>query len=615
MGEIADRFRSRLGADWPAPLPAMLDAALAQDSHHPESVVGRVLEEWSADGTVDQVIRGALELDALAFVLSDHHGGEWGDTYFGPWGSGTTKAGEVITAPRRERLTEAAVKHWRSRAGLLEHHVARARLSDAAWDLAPLVGLTRRREDAVRAIDSYIGQCANSRSELHLERCLRRAHTLARDISDVQRAANVRTSLLELCRVAESEACERLRFLACDLYLLDKQSDATDAEKAIILDWMEEGLQRCVEQGDPFDGERFAERLDLHYRRGDAESRQRVARAFGGLLEAWAAKGNGMLAMHNYTKAHKVYQAAGLSTEAKAVRAKVQTATAQTQDEMARLSTSVEIPRDKMDEFVESIVGQEWSEALQLFVAHFLHRREEFEKQLDSWLEGSTMYGLLSQTVITESGDSVALTSPQEDRESHVILKGAEVMRFAEVFMRPVLDGLLVRHEVTPDRFTGLTDDSPLFLDDRRSMLNRAFKAYCLRDWATFLHLAVPQVEHAIRLLFQHAAQKATTTSRDSKRWRTLTLNQILDSSALAELLGGDVLLYLRVVLTHDLGLNMRNLVCHGLVNQSWCNRGRADRLLHVVLLLTLLFRRGAAPSHDQPDEQQGTGEQSAAPS
>lgn len=602
MSDIADRFRPRLGTDWPKPLAAMLDAAMAEDAHEPEHVIGRILESWAADETVDQAIREALAHDAIAFELSDHHGGEWGDTHFGPWGSGRTKAGDVVTAPRRERLTEAAVEHWRSRAEFLEHHVARARFSDAAWDLASVLGLTRRREDAIRAIDSYIGQCANSGSELHIERCLRRAHALARAIGDAQRAANVRTSLFELCRIAESEACERLRFLACDLYLVDKLSEATDAEKTVVVGWMEEGLQRCVEQGNPFDGERFAERLDLHYRRGDTESRQRIARTFGGLLEGWAAKGNGMLAMHNYKKAHQVYQAAGLSAEAKAVRAKVQTATSQSHDEMARLSTSVEIPRDEMDAFVESIVGQEWPKALRRFVANFLHRRTEFEKQLDTWLKSSTMYGLVSQTVLTESGDSVDLKSPQEDRESHVILKGTEVLSFAEVFLRCVLDELWARHAVNPEKLAAVTDRSPLFPAERRPLIKRAAQAYCLRDYATFLHLAMPQIEHAIRLLFRHAAQQATTTSRDSKRWRTLTLNQILDSDALSRLLGDDIALYMRIVLTHDLGMNMRNLVSHGLVNQSWCSRGRADRLLHVMLLIALSVQNTASPEQRLDD-------------
>jgi len=293
----------------------------------------------------------------------------------------------------------------------------------------------------------------------------------------------------------------------------------------------------------------------------------------------------------------------------KAVRALVKDATARSQDEMVKFSTKVEIPREKMDALVESIVKHEWPEAISRFVGEFLHRRAEFEKRLDLWLEESTMYGLMPLTVITDSGDSVDLKSPQEDRESHVILKGAEVLHFAEMFMRLVLDDLMVRHDVTPATLVELTDESPLFLDSRRSIVKRAASAYCMRDYITFLHLAVPEVECAIRMLYQHATQKATTTSRDSKRWRTLTLNKILDSDALEELLGEDIVLYLRVVLTHDLGMNMRNLVCHGLVSQSWCTRGRADRLLHVILLLTQLVRSRATPEQGQHDSLPGAAE------
>lgn len=610
MGDIAERFRPKLGADWPSPLSAMLNAAVEQNAHHPENVVGRILESWAAEKELDDELRQELDADSLAMVLSDRHGGEWGDFYFGPWGSGTTKSGEVVTAPARDRLTAEMIAKWRQRAEDLDNHIARARYSDAAWDLAPLVGLKRDRNDAIRAIDSYIGQCARSRSELHLKNNLRRAVALAATIGDAQRGENARTSLLELCRLTESDACERLRFLACDLFLLDRNSDASDQEKSTILQWMEDGLQECVAQGDPFEGERYAERLDPYYRRiGDVESQKRIARTFGGLLESWAAKGDGMLAMHNYKRAHEVYQSAGLRDEAIAVRIRVQEATARTQDEMARFSTTVKISTEEMDEYVRGIVDLKWPEVLTRFVGEFLHGRADFERQLETWLKAATMYGLMGQTIITASGDSVYIASPKDDRESHTILKGAEVLAFDELFMARVLDDLCVGHNVNPEKLLALFVDSPLFIDDRYVILKRALNAYFLHDHVTFTTLVVPQVEHALRLLFRHAAAHATTTTRDSKRWRSLTLNQILDSDALKNLLGEDIVLYLRVVLTHDLGINARNLVCHGLVGDAWFTRGHADRMLHVLLLLTMLIRLkepGAESSDARSEETTG---------
>lgn len=109
MSDIAERFRQKLGPDWPAPLPKILDAAVEQEAHHPESLVGRILEQWAADEGVDEDLRRELASDALAFTLSDHHGREWGETHFGHWGSGTTGSGEIVTAPARECLT--AVGH------------------------------------------------------------------------------------------------------------------------------------------------------------------------------------------------------------------------------------------------------------------------------------------------------------------------------------------------------------------------------------------------------------------------------------------------------------------------------------------------------------------------
>ncbi|MEM6332605.1 MAG: DUF4209 domain-containing protein [Planctomycetota bacterium] len=571
----------------------MLKVVLADCAHNPEAIIGRAIASWLRDKEVDTSLLKPLTLDALAFQLSDRHGRAWGQTYFGPWGSGTDINHNQLTAPPRAAITKEAIQHWRQRGRSLQHHTARARFLDAAWDLATLAGINRDRDDAILAIDSYIGQCASICSALHMERCLRRAHQIAKDCADTHRQTNARTSLLELCSLPDADSRRRLRFLACDLLLLDKTSGIDNGQKEAILNWMEAGLNQCSHDCDPFDGEMYYQRLDKYFRsRQDNESRQRIAQVFGSLLEAWASKGSGMLAMHNYKKAHKVYSSVGLTKEAKSVRKYVEVATEQSQDELSPLSTEIEIPETDLQTFVENIIKPNLADSIRSFVVNLMHRRADFERHLDTWINESTVFAIMPQTIMTESGDSVSLKSPAEDRESHLFSTGVQIFQFSRVFLRRSIDGLFVEHDLTPEVLVRFIDDSPIFQDSRRPIILRALKSYCMGDHIAFQHVGVTEIESALRALYQAATQQAATTTRDSKRWRRMTLSSILEDKAFADWLGEDFSFYLKAVLTHDLGLNMRNLLSHGLVTGLWCNQWRSDRLFHVVMLLATLVLR-----------------------
>ena len=58
---------------------------------------------------------------------------------------------------------------------------------------------------------------------------------------------------------------------------------------------------------------------------------------------------------------------------------------------------------------------------------------------------------------------------------------------------------------------------------------------------------------------------------------------------AIEDAFTSDGALYLRLVLTDQRSLNIRNLLCHGIVPPQYFESGAAARLLHVLIMLGMV--------------------------
>ena len=64
------------------------------------------------------------------------------------------------------------------------------------------------------------------------------------------------------------------------------------------------------------------------------------------------------------------------------------------------------------------------------------------------------------------------------------------------------------------------------------------------------------------------------------------TLDELLRTEQISRVLGEDVSLYFRVLLTDLRGWNIRNDVCHGISPYESFSKMVADRLIHILLVL-----------------------------
>ena len=114
----------------------------------------------------------------------------------------------------------------------------------------------------------------------------------------------------------------------------------------------------------------------------------------------------------------------------------------------------------------------------------------------------------------------------------------------------------------------------------------------CRDVFQNSLHILLPQIEAIIRNLAEKIGVPILKPSR-SGGFFYKTLDELLRDPKIAEVLGEDLCLYFRVLLTDPRGWNLRNDVCHGISHIETFNQNTADRVLHALLCLALVKEKG----------------------
>ncbi|MEQ8769227.1 MAG: DUF4209 domain-containing protein [Phycisphaerales bacterium] len=549
-----------------------------------ELTLGRELAELSSDETIEESHRHALIPDALAFELFHGPQRPWGGAYFGPWASGPAEDGKSFERPGRSRITPEVINTWRSRRETVTHAIAVARYSDAAWDLALLAGVSRDPDDARAAVDAYLtddGWPTDSR--IAAER-FQRAHVLAKSISDRERVESIETSITQ--RTLEPNSDRWMRHLAADLLLID--SKELPDESTELIQRLEESFGSLADNGDAFEAQSFGDRLLAIYRRiADKPAEEAIARHLGACFEQMGGQASAIVALAHFKTAFKYYRDAGLRKDAERLKGLIASASKRSTDEMAVFSHEVKIPTEEIEKYADELTKGDLDEARRRFFFGQLLTTDKVDKSLDESTKDAVMMRIMPREVMTVEGNTVHLPPLEEARDLHRVHHAAQLISFNAVFSSVASDRFVTRHDLDADALAGFGEKCGLFPRNRHRIRHAAFQSYLAGYHARFIHLIVPQIEHALRLLLREAG-KSSNVTRDDQTWRQLTLTQVLKQKELRDVLGEDGCFYLSVLLTEDLGLNIRDLVCHGLVADDWFGKGISDRLLHAVIGLTL---------------------------
>lgn len=553
--------------------------------------------------------------EVMAFDFCEDYpdnGTGWG-TFFGPMMAGTDENGTRWESPPLALVTPEVLEYWAKRARESKHPVLKARYAGLVWDLtraatkaSPPIEMAWIRIDSIIEIAAQGGQEFEVQTIKQLEHALR----VSVAINGPVRVERVRNAILAYADQVGEDDKPGLWCFVYDLLWDQKKVPLTEAQKAKIISDLEARLARVSDTSgdgpiDPWAAEAAAIRLAKHYRaEGRSEDVRRVLLKYGGAFEKMAEPAAPMLAQAWAQQVHQVYRDFGLKEDAERLLRRIRDLGPKTLDDLKPITTQMKIAKEEMEAYVRELIDGDLDTALGRIAGHYLPRKDQVEKQVRDLSAQAPLTSLFTAQFVDHKGRPTATVgSIEDDLDGHIIKHMAQNIEFSAVFLREVMAALVSKFAVRPNTLTEYLCRTPLLEDDARAIVERGITAYLDGDALVAMHVLIPQVENAVRVLVENTGGTVLRPNR-SGGMDLKTFDELLRDERVSSVFRGeDVPLYLRVLFTERRGLNLRNDVCHGMAPASKFNFAFADRLIHSLLVLAQVRKKDSPADKSTGEE------------
>ncbi len=546
-------------ASLPSELQPIFSALVGQEEmrfHHITAAIRKHVSDKPDD--IAEVVKVAAERERFALDLyADRHaeGNEWG-TYFRP-AAYQREDGKVWSSHDPAFITGEVIQYWQARSREPGHPTVRARYADAAWELALFVpDHPRNANDARAAIDAYIEEASLATAMFPVVDNLDRALNLSLAIRDTARTEQVVTALFDLHRrtgdVTKAGTCFRLYD---SLYTQRKKLKLTNEQVEEIIG----GSEACLSawtgpNGGNTSPHRLldaAERLAKYYAAtGNNEAVMRVTKSACRASEEMSERAPAMVGSAWLRMVHAAYQQAGLKEAADRVLVRMKEKTKESMGQMISHVTSHTIPADKMEAVVAELTSGDVHAALLKIARTFVPKLGLLRKRVEEMGEKYLGLSLFPITLIDDDQPVAQIGSIQGDIDGHVVHEMATEMKFVGVFLANVLEEFFERFDLAPEAFVDLLYHSPVFAPERYQLLKNGVRHYRERDYIAAVHVLVPQIEQALRVLLASFERPTNMHNPKLNAYQERDLGGILADPALQTFLGENVIKYLRTLLT-----------------------------------------------------------------
>jgi hypothetical protein len=283
------------------------------------------------------------------------------------------------------------------------------------------------------------------------------------------------------------------------------------------------------------------------------------------------------------------FKAFELHEEADALNEAIRVAGTESLADMKEISVEAEIPKEKIESYVVAMLEGTREQILLRIAVHFIPRRGALEEQLRELAQKAPISYLIPRTIKDDEGRTVArIGSLDSDLEGQLLLHISQSMHLSSIWLRETIQRSIESGHISTDVILNFLLQSPLYQAPRRQILEAGLNTYVKGDTLASIHILIPQIEQALHRLAILVGAPIYTPRRGGGL-QIKTLDGLLRDNAIIQSLTDDVATYLRILLTDPRGWNVRNSVCHGLAPIGMLTMPVADRVVHALLVLSLI--------------------------
>jgi hypothetical protein len=532
-------------------------------------------------------------LAPLEFHIRPRGGSPW-DSYFAPRHDGTNPTGGDPDYPNLADLDAAAVEDWAALADRFTNPALKARFADAVWELAKRLdpGRRDRYRFAVMAAECYLKAAQEGRygsPVLQLEP-MARAVSLALSINC--EALTRRSVEYSIDFAGAVDPSHLGLWMAPFDKILSLGRLPKEYQERIIKQFefrFEESVRRRDLHSSTMAGQALAQ---YHYVRQNYDRAREVTRTYGELKLQLTTTMTASIAVRHISDVLEGYRRQGLRADADRVRLLLEQRGKGIAAEMKRVWIPIRIDSETVEHFTREVLDVDDPYAALFRVAYYtLPDVDRLRDQLVSRAEGFLMRHLIPTSITGDNGLPVAVVNTyDDDQQGNLVLETARMMNFGSVCLLNSLDEWKKKFGLDGVQETPELYDSLLIVKDRIPFFRDGLAAYEAGDYLKAIHVLIPQVENCLRRLLELLYLSPTKSSgKGDGTYELKNMYDCLAEKGVREALEDKLWYFLMALYVDNRGLNLRNLMSHGIAEYEAFNKLNAALLVQSIVLLSIV--------------------------
>jgi lysyl-tRNA synthetase class 1 len=492
--------------------------------------------------------------------------------------------------PNLALLTSEHIDEWAELAESLQHPRLRARFADAVWELGKRLGSTRK--------DLY--RFGRSASEAYLELAASEWSNPLEILSAAPRCVQIALQLGAgdlvdrgyefLMGYANSADQGNVGLWGAPFDLLLDLNGLSEVQKDRIVQHHAQRFETTVASGDIFRmeivGPKFAK---YFYDRQQYQRAKEITFGYGESILKGAASLNSSLATHHIQGVLEAYRRVGLKEETDRVRLLLEEKGKGVLAEMKYQRLELKLDLDAIDSAIAELINvSDPLVALYRLVNNFSPNPEKLEKEFEAATEGLLYHKLIPVSIIGDDGLTVTtIGTYDQDKEGRLVMELAREMNLKTTFFLSGLEEWKKKFELGGIPDTPALFDSLLIPPDRVTLFQEGLIAFEREDYVKCIHVLVFQVENSLRELLRILDRPVSKSTEDGNQPKNM--NDVLHDPVVKAALDPKLWSFLKVLYTDNRGMNLRNLVAHGVAPAAAFNRVNASLVVQSVVFLALI--------------------------
>ena len=235
------------------------------------------------------------------------------------------------------------------------------------------------------------------------------------------------------------------------------------------------------------------------------------------------------------------------------------------------------------------------------FRCRLIRTCEDLQTEAEAEMHSYKFSNLIPTTFVDEEGKTKAISGDGEDDLKNTMFKIAKFYQrwYGLNFIIPACHQICSEHEVALEDLSFVVQENPFIPKGRETLYERGLKAGLQGDSIIAAHLLIPQVENSLRHVLK---QNGSIASKRETIQDDFLLHEVLNSPDLMLSLTKDIIFTLQGLLVERMGSNLRNEICHGLLDYGRFFTPELPYFLWLTLRLCLVstYRKWADENKEE---------------